>query len=44
MSEAAIWRSSAEYMFWNATLGFVKFLKEVFILNLNFLINVLFHV
>ena len=42
MPEAAIWSSSAKYMFWKATLSFVIFLEEVFILNLNFLITYIF--
>ena len=40
--EAAIWRSFAEYMFWGATLRFVIFLEEAFILNLNSLITYVF--
>ena len=34
MAEAAIWRSSAEYMSWRAALSFIIFLKDVFTLNL----------
>ena len=40
--EAAIWRCFAEYMFWRATLSFVIFLEEVFILNLNFQVSDVF--
>ena len=42
MPEAAIWRNSGNLMVWRATLSFVIFLEEVFILNLNFIITYVF--